>query len=71
MKVMTDDVLQDFADCVAQLVDMVDPDSPTYSKANSDAETVKFLAEYYTWEHIHLDGTSYSIAFLPYEIMLT
>jgi hypothetical protein len=71
METMSVGVLQDFANCVARLVDMVDPDSPTYSKANSDSETVKFLAEYYIWEHIHLDGTHYGITFLPYEIMLT
>ena len=60
-------VLYDFASCVARLAQMVDPNSPAWHKANSDAEAVEFLAEYYTWEYIHLDGMSHFIAFQPTE----
>jgi len=49
-------VLDDFADCVVRLVEMVDPKSPSWHKLVSDVEVVEFLSEYYTWRHLHLDG---------------
>ena len=58
---MNVDVLRDFARCVARLADMVEVDSPAWSKAAFSVGVVEFLTEYYIWEHTHLDGISYTI----------
>jgi hypothetical protein len=55
------DILHDFARSVARLAEMVDLGSPARSKVDSDVEAVEFLAQYFTWEHIHFDGTAHTM----------